>query len=582
MTLHEARSYLRQTLLEQVGREATAGEAAAHPFVSIAASAPVRAAAERLRNRRIDSLPLTQGRGEDRRFVGLVSRRDVDAALAHGLDERPVGELSLGPPPWIAPDRPLEEARRFLVSGASRLLLVGSPPVDAVGVLTRGTVLRALEEPTWSQGGSLPQPERLQRLLREGLDATWELVERLGEVAQALRMPLHVVGGTVRDLLLGLPVRDVDLVVEGDGPRVAQEAARRYGGTVRTHGTFGTATWRHEGQEVDLASARAEHYEALASLPRVELHAGLRQALFRRDFTLNAISISVGEDRGVMRDPFGGYADLQAGVLRVLHGLSFHDDPTRAFRAARFAARFDFRLSPETLGLLAAARKAGAFDRLGKERMGTELERIVGQREVVQAFRLLREWKLLQKVHPKFAAGREFVDRLGRIRDFHGRFAGLTGAGGSSPPLADVLWIEVGASIPKADRKEWGRMVPGGKERLRRFVWGAERASKAQLRLAKAQRPADAGWALEPLDRAELIYALATARVEAVRGWVEWWLLEGRKIRPEVDGDALIARGHRPGQELGRALAAAREAAWNGAGPDEQLAAAERVLSGAQ
>ncbi len=578
MTLREARAYLRQTLGEHGGKVRTAAEAATFPFVSLSARASIRRAADRLRERRIDSLPITRGRGKTLRYVGWVGRRDVDAAIAHGLGDRPVEEIALGPPPWIAPDATLEEARRILVSGGTRFLLVGDPPGDAVGILTRGAVLRALAEPEVGPPVQAPSPARVRHLLREGLGARWVWVERLGRIAAELGHSIHLVGGSVRDLLLGLPVRDVDLVVEGEAPKVALFARRRHGVRVDVHPSFGTARLHLDGGEhVDLASARAEHYPAIAALPTVELHAGLRQDLFRRDFTINAMAITVSpDDLGRLQDPYGGYADLQKGVLRVLHGLSFHDDPTRAFRAARFAARFDFRPSPETLGLMHAARKAGAFEKLGKERIGTELDRILEQREVVQAFRLLREWKLLFAIHPRFARSTALLDRLGRLREARHRLAELFGA--DLPSQADVLWIEVGRAIPKEDRPAWGRMVPRGGERRRRFVHGWERVRRALARLARAERPAQAGAALVGLDEAELVYAAGVCDDEKAARWIDWWIREGREIRAAVTGDDLIALGHPPGKRMGRALAAARAAAWEGGDREAQLAAARRAF----
>lgn len=577
MTLREARAYLRQALGEHGGRGATAGEAAARPVVSLPARASVRRAAERMRERRIASLPLTRGRGDERHYVGYVGRPEVDGALAHGLAERPVGELSLGAPPWIPPETSLDEARRILAAGKTRFLLVGHPPGAASGILTRGAVLRALEEPALRQG-SRPSAARLRALLREGLGERWAWVERIGEVAESLGYDIHLVGGSVRDLLLGQPVRDVDLVVEGDAPRVARETRRRFGGRISAHQAFGTASLAlDEGEAIDLASARAEHYQAIAALPTVELHAGLRQDLFRRDFTLNAMAVSVTPRAlGLLHDPFGGHADLQAGVLRVLHGLSFHDDPTRAFRAARFAARFEFELSPETQGLLQAARKAGAFERLGKERLGAELERILAQREVVQAFRLLRSWKLLPTIHPRFSRSTGFLERLGQLRETRHRLAEVFGD--ALPAQADLLWIEVGRAIPKEDREAWGRLVPRGGARRRRFEQGYERVRRALLRLPRARRGAQAGASLHGLDEAELVYALGTSASEAASAWIDWWIRQGRHLRSQVDGDDLIALGFPPGKAMGKALAAARAAAWDGEAPEAQLAAARRAF----
>ncbi len=606
-TLHEARAILRGALEEVLERQRLAGAAAVHSFVHLPASSSIGEAAALIHQRRIDSLPLTRGKGRSLRYVGIVSRRDVDAAVHHGLGSRPVEEISAAAPQWLAPDRPIAEAREMMIAGAGRLILVGHPPGEAVGILTRGGVFRAMDEPRlmaagearqesssgaapWSlskqpgAGASVsappraPSPGRVMELIRQGLGERWPLVERLGAIAEAWGQGLHLVGGTVRDLFLEAPIRDVDLMLEGEAPRLAREAARRFGGTVESHEAFGTACWiGPTGASVDLASARFEHYERPAALPTVALHAGLRQDLFRRDFTINAMAISVDpRQAGALLDPYGGLADLQAGRLRVLHGLSFHDDPTRAFRAARFAARLDFELAPETLGLLGAARRAGAFEKLGRERLGAELDRILGESAAVQAFRLLRGWRLLHAIHPRFSGSRGFIERLGKARTAAHRVEGLWGEG--APSQAQVLWIALASAIPRGEREPLDRMVPGGSKLRRALHRGPEKARGVVRSLAKATRGSDVAALLETLEPAELVYALALATGEDEAQWIEWWIREGRAIRSSVNGDRLLALGYRQGPSLKRALDAARAAARDGLDDATQLAVAKAAL----
>lgn len=578
VTLRDAKALLRGALQEALVKRQSAGEVAVRRFLSLPVTATIREAADLLHQRRINSLPLTRGRGKSTRIVGLVSRQEVDAALRHGLGDRAVGEISAGPPRWIAPDRPVAEARELLLGGPQRLLVVGREPSEAVGILTRGTVFRALEEPRFAGGVRPPPPRQALEMVRSGLGKRAVMVEELGRVGGDLGLPVHLVGGTVRDLFLGLPVRDVDLVVEGEAPKLARDAARRFGGEVHVHEAFGTATWTDpESNSVDLASARSEHYLAPAALPQVALHAGLRQDLFRRDFTVNAIAISVDpEEAGRVHDPFGGLADLRAGVLRVLHGLSFHDDPTRAFRMVRFAARFDFKPAPETLSLLGGARRAGAFEKLGRERLGTELELILGSQQVVQAFRLIRDWGLVPVIHQHLQVGRPFLDRLAALRAERDRAAGFLEDG---PGQADVLWLALAAGIPRKERASVERMVWGGAERRRRFREGPEKARGAVSALGRIKRASAAARILARLDETESIYALGTAVRPEVRERIEWWLRSGRKVRAAVDGRALLALGYKAGPAIGKALEAALDAARDGAGPEGQLAAARRMLS---
>ncbi len=574
VTLHDARAIVRQVLLEELGRRRVAADIAVRHFHSLPTTATIRDAADLLHQRRINSLPILRGK---KRVIGLVSRHEVDAALRHGLGDRPALEISAGPPEWVAPESSLNDARERLLGGTKRLVVVGTPPDEPLGILTRGTVFRALEEPALGSPVKAPSPKHLLAMVREGLGDRWGMVEALGAIGSDLGMHVHLVGGPVRDLFLGLPVRDVDLVAEGSAPKLAREAVKRFGGEMHEHVAFGTASWTSPaGHSVDIASARSEHYEALAALPQVALHAGLRQDLFRRDFSINAMAIGLDPaELGRLHDPFGGLGDLRGGVLRVLHGLSFHDDPTRAFRAARFAARFDFALAPETRGLLDAARKAGAFERLSRERMGTELERILSQHEVVQAFRLLREWSLLQVIHPLFQGGRSFVSRLGDVRVAHHRAEGSLA---DAPPQADVLWLVVASAIPRKERESVERIVPGRVVRRRRFREGPEKAKGAVAALGRTKRNAAVGRLLAQLDVVELIYAHGIAPRGDVRDRIGWWLREGRHITPAIDGRSLLAIGAKPGPQLGKALDAALDAAREGKDEGGQLAAARKAL----
>src|SRR3954470_4663156 len=182
---------------------------------------------------------------------------------------------------------------------------------------------------------------------------------------------VHAVGGAVRDALLDRVPRELDLVVEGDAEAVARRAAARVGGTVVVHGRFGTATVTSGGYPFDLAGARRERYARPGALPDVTLGATLAEDLERRDFTVNAIAARLGD--GALTALPGARADLEAGLLRVLHERSFVDDPTRLLRLARYAARLGFVAEPRTDGLAAAAVAAGAVATVSGERLGNEL-----------------------------------------------------------------------------------------------------------------------------------------------------------------------------------------------------------------
>ena len=242
--------------------------------------------------------------------------------------------------------------------------------------------------------------------------------------------PVYLVGGAVRDLLLGRGRADIDLVVEGD----ATALAARLGGVVVEHERFATAKAQLGGHEVDIATARAETYARPGALPEVEPTAGIAADLARRDFTINAMAIPLRRDPELI-DPHGGLEDLDAGMLRVLHSRSFEDDPTRALRAARYVARFDFELEPDTAELLRHAD----LGTVSTDRRDAELLRLAGETEAVRGFGLLAEWGLIE-------LGPERAELAGRV-------AGL---------LMESPWIEVRPARPGGVRCGNRAMGQGG------------------------------------------------------------------------------------------------------------------------
>ena len=227
--------------------------------------------------------------------------------------------------------------------------------------------------------------------------------------------PVYVVGGAVRDALLGHPSYDLDLVVEGDVPSFARRLADRLGGRVQTHDAFGTAEVEYDGGEIDLATARTESYRAPAALPDVSF-ATLEEDLARRDFTINAIAASLcKDDFGRLIDPHHGRADLAAGTIRVLHPESFLDDPTRIFRAVRYENRLGFRMDEETEILARTALEQSLAAHLSGERLREELEALLDEKEVAHTIERLGDLDAAHAFHTTVATDAETVELAARI-----------------------------------------------------------------------------------------------------------------------------------------------------------------------
>jgi len=246
-----------------------------------------------------------------------------------------------------------------------------------------------------------------------------DLFGRIGSLGDEMGTNVYLVGGLPRDLWLGTPGYDVDVVVEGDGLAFARAFAREVGGSVTAHKRFGTAiVGIGPGQKVDVATARRERYLRPGALPEVEPDT-IRQDLYRRDFTINSMAIQLNRSRyGRLADPFGGLRDLRAGVLRVLHDGSFEDDPTRIMRGVRFEQRYGFRMEDRTIRLLVAAVEDRMLDRVTGQRLRDELVLILKEDDPGPAVLRLQKLGVSKAICAPFgakeptASGRAF----GRIR----------------------------------------------------------------------------------------------------------------------------------------------------------------------
>jgi tRNA nucleotidyltransferase (CCA-adding enzyme) len=415
--------------------------------------------------------------------------------------------------------------------------------------------------------------------------ATRPLLARVLDTARRRGDGVSLVGGPVRDFLLGRPVLDVDLLVEpcaGGSAEALARAAAPEGARVVAHGRFGTVRLEAGGAALDLAGVRRESYAHPGALPSVE-PAGLEEDLLRRDFSVNALALPLSpaarKGRPEVIDLAGGLADLDAGVLRVLHAKSFHDDPTRALRAARLAARLGFTLSRGTRAALRDALRDGAFGRVSGERLRRELERLFDDArrglDPARALGALSDWHVLGALEPGLSlpqVARAPLRRLGRA-------------------LSDPAWPRGRGEPWAAGLAVWLAPLDAGLRgrTLRRLSLRGERA--AQI----ASFPRDRDRWLRALARARgrgavdaVLREVEDERLPALSAWappavarrIARWAREDRGRRPPLTGSDLVALGL-AGPDVGRALARVRAAWLDGAvkSRDEALALA-RELAG--
>ncbi|MEW6337325.1 MAG: CBS domain-containing protein [Acidobacteriota bacterium] len=570
---------LSDRLLAEIAREIGSGWTAASLATPTLHTCPVNltvnGAKERLVRFRVSAMPVE---GEEGALLGVVTRQVLDSALAGGLGDRPVTTVMRPGVQVVAADAPAEEVERTLIEGQARLVVVELPGVR--GVVTRMDLFRRLYERQLAAGervdrrvsGARRVAHSVAHRLRRTLPARLlEVLASVGETADALRMRAFLVGGAVRDLLLGRPIEDIDVVVEGNGPAVARALVGRCGGRTHAHEPFLTAVVRlPDGISVDIATARTEFYRRPAALPEVESSA-LRLDLYRRDFTINAMALDLSAARfGELLDFFGGQRDLDRRQLRVLHSLSFLDDPTRAIRAVRFSSRLGLDLAAETRQLIRVAVQEGVFARLSGERLRDELALLVEEGHAAEGFAELASLGVLGAVFPdvrwsvavrRLLHDLESVIAWARLEDvyleprWHAYLAALSTRAGERGGGAIARRVALSGTVAALVRD------------------ARPRTEKLLAALAEpGARPSGVTAALERVPRALALVAMAHAGSETrrlLRTALTVWL---RAALP-VKGADLVAAGVTPGPVVGETVRRTRAAVLDGdVAPDRAVA----------
>ena len=517
----------------------------------------------------------------DGRILGLVTRNAVDRAMQHQWDHQPVTRVMRQGEIAVSPEDSVERVRALMIqSGWGQIPVVEQGQLT--GVVTRTDMIRLpVSEPDTEQQNAI---RRMEHAFSPPLLA---LIRQIGDQAAALGYPAYFVGGIVRDMLLGQPLTDVDIVVEGKAIELGKALADRYGGEIHAHSRFGTVKWilpgdiweqarqkagnkkqesRIENRElritnyespiqnlkskiqnlnlpafIDLVTARTEFYEHPTALPLVE-RSSIKQDLHRRDFTINTLAIRLDPQRwGEMLDFYGGKADLADGVIRVLHSLSFVDDPTRILRAARFEARLGFHLDAQSESLIADA--IPLLDRITGGRVRHELDLIFHEARPEDALDRLQTLGVLARIDAEL----QNDDWL------HSRFARLRAA----DQLA--LW-----NIDDAQGRHflyWGlflyRLPPPNRDNVTSRLLMPHHLSgelstldnlqKACAHIAALARPSQVVTRLEPFPSELLALQWLASDNAQVRTHLEHYAREWQHVQPQMTGKDLRQLGFKPG-----------------------------------
>lgn len=370
-------------------------------------------------------------------------------------------------------------------------------------------------------------------------EAVHKLLSRVGSLAHRRQVPIYLVGGVVRDLILGVPNLDIDLVIQGDGLSVARELAKELRAGLGTYKPFLTATLTlPDGRRVDVATARAEKYAEPAALPQVE-PATIEEDLRRRDFTINSLALRIRKGGvGELLDPFGGSEDIRRGLIRVLHKRSFTDDPTRIFRAVRYQVRFGFRIEGLTLRLLRKAVSDAMIERLSGERIRNELWLIFEEEKLGEALSLLATLGVLSHVHPslEFSPGMTAV-----LRDMRTLFSDPRGKLKADLHLAALFAFLEKAPFDHA--VEIGKRLSLKRKELEKITQLKLSLTRMAELSRKKLKPSQVSSRLRGLSPEFLLFTLARAEKELVRERIEKFIDSYCRVKPAIRGKDLQALG---------------------------------------
>ena len=584
MTYLQARERLIDVLKRHIKPGKLASEIMTSPVKTVPSGSAIEEANEAMTRFSVNVLPVLSGD----KFLGIITREVVQKALFHDLGKHRVDEFMTTGIPTATPEMPMSQVEKVMIEERQRFIPVLDRDGTLAGAITRTDLLRSLHEERLAGipelEDSVPRSTRSVRgfIEEQAPPEVRKALKAVGEVADEAGFPVYLVGGIVRDLFLRVTNLDIDIVVEGDGITFAGMVVKKLGGRMKTHQKFGTAVVvLPGGLKLDVATARLEYYESPAALPTVEL-SSIKKDLYRRDFTINTLAVRLSRKRfGELIDFFGGLRDIKERTIRILHNLSFVEDPTRVFRAIRFEQRFDFQISKHTLNLIKTAVNMRLFDRLSGERIYAELALMFSEDEPAKAMGRMRALDLLKFIHP----GLKFTEEARRL------FAAV----GEALTWFKLLYLEVNIEqwfvyfLGMLDRMK----DTAAEEALERLAVPAKIREKVRIARMRSREvlyeftkdgripPSRVYDLLKPLDMETVLLMMAKAKKDAPKKYISLYLTRLRDVRVTVTGEDLKKMGIPPGPRYKDILAGLLDAKLDGAikTPEEEIEYVKNLVS---
>lgn len=575
------RERLLQLLAQEVRPSTTVADLMSHGAYTLSPDTLVRDAAEVMRRYGHEGFPVVAESGN---VLGMLTRREIDKALQYEREDAPIGSYMRKGEIVVAPSDSVERLQDVMIQhGVGQVAVVENGEI--VGIVTRTDLIEL-----WAHAHGPSPGSDLAERVREALpESLLDRVLKASQLAREMGYSLYLVGGFVRDLLLGKAHLDLDIVVEGDAIALARGLSEVAGGRVHSHSRFGTARLIFDDKDesvpsIDFTTARREFYEYSTALPQVE-RSSIKQDLYRRDFTINTMAISLNEDTfGQLLDFYGGERDLRQGLIRVLHNLSFIEDPIRMLRAVRLEQRLGFRLEEMTEDLISDALEW--LDRVGGERIRQELDAVFQEDEPANPLRRLSELGVLKQISPLLAWETWLEDRVGgypgAATHWYGRPSGPQSMPDSRRPTLAMTYLAL-LSIRAGEEG-----IQSLAERLRlpkdetRFLMDAQLLNSLLPSLAEPGLPRSSLYRLLAPHPDPVIFVWWLASEDdLVRQRLELYHTELSSVTPLIDGDELRKMGLPPGPRYAEILGALRDARLDGrvATLDDEKAEVQRLIA---
>ncbi|MFN2222040.1 MAG: CBS domain-containing protein [Candidatus Promineifilaceae bacterium] len=514
---------------------------------------------------------------EDGELVGLLSRRIVDRAMNHRLGELPVSQIMKAGKVTVRPSDSVEKLQRLMIEeGWGQVPVVeerngADGPIELIGIVTRTDLINLLTK----SGEDAGFPDMSQLLEKNLSPGVWSLVLAAGRAAGEMNMALYFVGGLVRDLLLGVKAKDIDMVVEGDAIALVRHMRQQYGGDIRSHAQFGTAKWLlnrrvwrklieeekvvgHEAgtapgsrpMMVDFVTARSEFYTQPTALPEVE-RGSIKLDLHRRDFTIHTIAVRLdGAHLGELLDFYGGKRDLDSKLIRVLHSLSFVDDPTRILRAVRLEQRLGFQIESRTAELIDSALPM--LNRVTGERIRNELALCLEEPKRSEMLARLAEIGVLRRIHPDFSWQPSTAIKLANAEVVLADPTWQDALGSESAVFVYFALILLPLKVHVRQEVMHRLKVRKG---TRDDVGAVQALLDHLTNLDASARPSDVVKHLRPYAPRVLLVAVSQIGPDSTVGQlISQYQSEWRNVRTELNGNDLLAMGLEAGPKVGRLL----------------------------